>query len=633
MKGRRKSDSSPQAHRDRRGPKAFNPLVWDAFTQAKSADEFCHAWLVLVCAQVPSSRGAAILVEGVEANTFVPIAAWPEATADMARLSAVVERSLKEKRGVVLPDVKNGVRITNIAYPVMVGERVGGVVALDTAGSDAEVQAALHTIHWGCAWLSNMFVRRDLELAAQGTERVGSVLEVVAIALRHGKFQQALFEVANELRQRFAGSRVAIGLARHATVKVLALSEAATFEKHTAIVKAYTRAMEEVYDHGKPVCVSTRNRSADTQSAQHAQEEPPHPQHLALLACSGDTDVLSYPLIHGTRCIGVLVVEKSAESGFGAADLAWMEAFAALLTPIVDQRRAAERSAAGRMLDEGRTLLNKFFGPRHLVWKAAGSLTLLVLAVLVLVQMEYRVGAKTVIEGEVQRVAAAPFEGFIGASFVRAGDTVKKGQVLAQLDDRDLKIEQVRWASERDQYDNKLREAMASSDMTALQVLGAQLRQSQAQLALVTEKIERAHLTAPYDGLVVSGDLSQQIGSPVETGKKLFEIAPLQSYRVILQVDEREIRHVMPDQRGQMVITGIASDPLPLHVLKVTPVATAQDGKNFFRVEARLERTSALLRPGMEGVGKIEVGRRRLWWILTHSFTDWLTLSLWTWMP
>ena len=98
MKGRRKSDSSPQAHRDRRGPKAFNPLVWDAFTQAKSADEFCHAWLVLVCAQVPSSRGAAILVEGVEANTFVPIAAWPEATADMARLSAVVERSLKEKQ-------------------------------------------------------------------------------------------------------------------------------------------------------------------------------------------------------------------------------------------------------------------------------------------------------------------------------------------------------------------------------------------------------------------------------------------------------------------------------------------------------------------------------------------------------
>jgi RND family efflux transporter MFP subunit len=256
-----------------------------------------------------------------------------------------------------------------------------------------------------------------------------------------------------------------------------------------------------------------------------------------------------------------------------------------------------------------------------------------VLAELLLVHIDYRVSAKTVIEGEIQRVVAAPFEGFIGASFVRAGDIVKQGQALAQLDDRDLKIEQVRWASERDQNDNKLREAMATHDMTAMQVIGAQLRQSEAQLALVTEKIERAHLTAPYDGVVVSGDLSQQIGSPVESGKKLFEVAPLQSYRVILQVDEREIRHVKEGQTGQMVITGIAGDPMPLSVVKVTPVATAQDGKNFFRVEASLGDEAKRLRPGMEGVGKIEVGSQQLWWILTHSFTDWLILSVWTWMP
>jgi hypothetical protein len=82
-----------------------------------------------------------------------------------------------------------------------------------------------------------------------------------------------------------------------------------------------------------------------------------------------------------------------------------------------------------------------------------------------------------------------------------------------------------------------------------------------------------------------------------------------------------------------MVISGIAGDPTPFSVVKVTPVATAQDGRNFFRVEARLERAPPRLRPGMEGVGKIEVGERRLWWILTHSFTDWLRLTLWTWMP
>lgn len=601
---------------------------WDSFVLAKTSDEFFRAWLLLICSQVAGARAAAILIEGIEAHTFVPIAAWPQTAPDMARLSSVVERALSEKRGIVQPDSSKGVRFTHIAYPIMVGERVAGVVALDTGGSEEDVQAALRLIHWGSAWLSNMFARRELDMAIAGKERVGGVLETIAVALRHGKFQQALFEVANELRQRFACSRVAIGLVENATVKVTALSEAATFEKNTPIVKAYTNAMEEAYDHGKPVRVSTVIRSGAS-----VEEEKTHLQHLALLACSGDTDVLSYPLIQGTRCLGVVVLEKSAQSGFDAADLAWFDAFATLVAPIIAQRTAAERSSLSRLLGEAKNVFEKLFGPRHLVWKAAASLSVLVIALLLLVHLDYRVTAKTVIEGEVQRVAAAPFEGFIGASYVRAGDTVKKGQPLAQLDDRDLKIEQVRWASERDQHDNRLREAMATHDMTAVQVIGAQLRQTQAQFALVSEKIERAHLNAPYDGVVVSGDLSQQIGSPVESGKKLFEIAPLHSYRVILQVDEREIRHLAVGQSGKIVITGISDESMPLTVVKVTPVATAQDGKNFFRVEASLDRVPQRLRPGMEGVGKIEVGSRRLWWVLTHTFTDWLTLSLWTWLP
>lgn len=385
--------------------------------------------------------------------------------------------------------------------------------------------------------------------------------------------------------------------------------------------------MEEAYDRGGAV-IATTAKGGDEQPATRMS-----PRHIELLAQSGASDVLSHPLMQGTKCMGVVTLERSGEQGFGKDDLLWLDAFAALVTPVFGQRLAAERSSAVRAAGELRWFLDKLFGPRNLAWKAVVGAVALATVLLAVVPIDYRVSAKTVIEGEVQRVAAAPFEGFVGAAFVRAGDTVKKDQVLAQLDDRDLRIEQERWASERDQYDNKLREAMANHDLTAVQVIGAQFRQAEAQWTLVTEKIARARLTAPYDGIVVSGDLSQQIGSPVEAGKKLFEIAPLQSYRVIMQVDEREIRHVSLGQAGYLVITGIAGEPLPLVVTKVTPVATAQDGKNFFRVEAQLAEAPERLRPGMEGVGKIEVGSRSLWWVLTHSFTDWLTLSLWTWLP
>ena len=54
---------------------------------------------------------------------------------------------------------------------------------------------------------------------------------------------------------------------------------------------------------------------------------------------------------------------------------------------------------------------------------------------------------------------------------------------------------------------------------------------------------------------------------------------------------------------------------------------------NFFRVDAELDRVPARLRPGMEGVGKVLVGERRLIWIWTHEAVNWMRLALWRWLP
>jgi len=267
------------------------------------------------------------------------------------------------------------------------------------------------------------------------------------------------------------------------------------------------------------------------------------------------------------------------------------------------------------------------------VWKFCGSLAVLLIAALALIETDYQVRAKTIIEGEIHRSAVAPFEGFVAASFVRAGDIVRKGQPLCLLEDRDLRLERDRWNAEREQRLRELREAMATHELTQVQVIRAQVEQAQAELALVEEKLTRARVVAPFDGIVISGDLSQLIGSPVELGKKLFEIAPLDKYRVVLQVDETDIGYVRAGQDGRLLIAGIAGDSLSFKVTKVTPVATATDGQNFFRVEAQLADLPENLRPGMQGVGKVGVGERRLWWILTHGFTDWLRLTLWKWMP
>ena len=66
---------------------------------------------------------------------------------------------------------------------------------------------------------------------------------------------------------------------------------------------------------------------------------------------------------------------------------------------------------------------------------------------------------------------------------------------------------------------------------------------------------------------------------------------------------------------------------------KITPVNTPKDGRNFFRVEATPESKTDQVRPGMEGVGKIEVNQRRLIWIYTRDLVNWARLWLWSWIP
>ena len=602
--------------------------VWRTFAAPRSDAEFCQAWLALLCRQLPGIKAGVVLYQSAEANTFVPVAVWPEVTRDLSFLSKVAERALSEKRGVVHRPDDSPEAPVHVAYPIEVSQRMLGSVVLEaTPRSDAEIQALLRQLHWGIAWLHELAYRRELASLEIKADRIGSVMEILTTALQQTRLQQALFDVANNVARHLKCSRVAVGLVDEDTVRIGALSNAAWFEKNANIVKLYAAAMEEVYDRLAPY-VHRNNAAAD-----NARDAEPNSAHGRLARESGAQNILSVPLQLGAECIAVLTLERNDDSPFSADENAWVEALAGLLPPVIDQKRRAELGYLEHLREDWKKLLTRLFGPKYLIWKFSSTLILLLVAILVLVKIDYRVSAKTLVEGETQRVAVAPFASFVAESYVRAGDVVKRDQVLCALDDSELRLEQNKWKSEREQSSQKLREAMASHDLSAVQVLNAQMQQAEAQLALVEERLARAKITAPYDGVVISGDLSQLIGSPVELGKKLFEIAPLDAYRVILQVDEREISRVQIGQTGKLVITGIASDAIPFSVSKVTPVAIAQDGRNFFRVEARLDQIPAGLRPGMEGVGKISVGDHRLWWVLTHSFTDWLRLTLWTWLP
>lgn len=575
-----------------------------------------QAWLGRLCGMLDGVDSGLLVLEE-SPNVFAPVGVWPHGTRDVTHLGNAAQKCLTGRAGGTQPGKTDQTIV--ITYPIEVDGRLYGAVALEVSKRPvAGLQKINQQLSWGMGWLESHFWRQKSADAARQLERTAIALDAAALAGEYVKLEDASLAIASELCKRLACTRIAVGIERKNQIRLVALSNSAWFEKKSQFVAEIENAMDEALDQHKTIAYPPIEGLLKGIAVAHKD-----------IAKAGS--VLSVVLRAGGRGMGVITFER-ADTRFMLADVELCQATASLIGPILEMKEDATHWIAGRSAQQLRAATQALTDPRRPSFRYVAGFLLAFLIFISVFDVEYRVPAKAVLEGEVQRSVVAPFEGYIAQAYIRAGQTVKQGQLLAKLDDRDLLVERQKWSSEFEQNDRKYRDALAKRDRAQVRILAAQVAQTEAQLTLVEDKLARTAIIAPFDGIVVTGDLSQMFGSPVERGKLLFEVAPLDAYRVILKVDERDIRDVAAGQKGTIVLSGISAESMPLDVTNIS-IAEAEEGHNYFRVEGKLKHAPPRLRPGMEGVGKIIVGERTLIWIWTHRFSDWLRMLVWDWLP
>lgn len=476
------------------------------------------------------------------------------------------------------------------------------------------------------AWLRDPHGRAEATASAAVLRAAGTALLDPARALHlqnlllgQHDLATAATVLAGELAAGGGYDRVAIGMLDNGRVDVLALSHSAEHKPQQELLRAIASAMEEAIDQR----VTLRYPCAP--------DDPPFVvlAHAELAKRNG-CRLCTIPLVCDAEVVGALCIELTGVLP-QAHDLARLEHFASLIGPVLVLRRRAEQPWPARALESLRRSVARF-RRRDDPWpKIALGAGLAALAGLSLLPMSYRVGAPARIEGAVQRIVAAPNEGFLRSALVRPGDTVKAGDLLAELDSQDLLLEKRKWEGELAQHENSYSGALARADRAQFVISYAKATEARAQLDLVRQQLDRARLVAPIDGIVIKGDLSQSLGAPVRRGESLLTLTPAGQYRLIIDVDERDIAEVRHGQGGTLALSALPGDAIPFVVERVTPVATSRDGRNGFEVEARLEAADGVLRPGLQGVAKIEIDQRGALWTLGHRALDWLRLAIWRW--
>lgn len=233
---------------------------------------------------------------------------------------------------------------------------------------------------------------------------------------------------------------------------------------------------------------------------------------------------------------------------------------------------------------------------------------------------------------------AAQMMGNIVEIRVREGDHVKRGQVMAVIDDAqpraaldhavaaDLAAQQEISASESEftlaeatlkRYQTLYEKKSVSPqefDEIKARYQAAQARremaragQAQAKAALQQARtaVGYAHIVAPFDGLVT--EKKADLGTLSSPGMPIFTVEDLRHYRLETTVNETDLRYVRQGQQVSVSIDALGDRELKGKVLEIVPAA--DPASRSFLVRVKLPSDPAL-RSGLFGRAQFTRGER-----------------------
>lgn len=248
---------------------------------------------------------------------------------------------------------------------------------------------------------------------------------------------------------------------------------------------------------------------------------------------------------------------------------------------------------------------------------AAGAVAMVV-ALALLIPVPYRIACTARVEPVRQRMVAAPFDATLLECLVQPGDAVTAHQLLVALDGRPLQLEMESLHADLQRASKQHDSALATGRIADAQLANLERRQLQGRIELLEQRLAGLEVRSPIDGVVVSGDLRQEVGSPVEMGKPLLEIAPLRRMTIEVELPERDICYVRDGAAARVRLDAAATVPIDGHLETVFPAAEIRDERNVFVGQWEIDNAAGMLRPGMRGTAVVYGPARPFVWPLVR---------------
>lgn len=581
-----------------------------------SHDSWYFRWLMWLCRQLPHATAALIVSDINNNGQFSAVAVWPEDSNQDALLQDTAEQTLHQKKPLITPLDEANQYLGS--YPVLINAHLRSVVVLKfSAYTESELQKTLSIIEYCSGWIELAFSREMLGDLTSLSERQHVVLDSMAHVLGERDFDHAALRFVNLMVRHLAVDRVVLGFTHNNELRIHSESDSSGQSNKHELVRLTREAMQETVDQQETV-IWPEQGDAFKVSVAHKK-----------LAEQSTRALMTIPLVDRELCYGAILLERPDTKPFTYQEQLTAEALTNFVGVVLEDKRQSNLSYLAYTRKCIHKQLSDLVGPGHLTRKIVFSCVMFLSLFFAIMPGSYTIAADTVLEGAELRSVVVPFDSYLLKAQYRGGDSVRQGDVLAELDTREQRLQRISWLSQQATSRRQYEDALSKQERSKVQISNAQIQRAQAEIELLDYQISQAIMKAPFDALIVSGDLNQRIGSLIQQGEVLFELSPSERYRLAIYVNEYRINDIKPDQSGQLVLAALPDEKFSFTVTRINPRAEVRDGETVYLVEAELIDRSDMLRVGLEGVSQIYVDERLLIRVWTQNLIDWAKLQLW----
>lgn len=499
-----------------------------------------------------------------------------------------------------------------VAMPLLddEGDVLGAFALVTHTPAIREVAASIRTL----AMLASLQGRKQAEQAAPA--RKGPSGKALKRLAGFQDKHELLFAITGSLRNKAGCDVAAIGLVNGKRVKIECVSGQEEVKRGSPALMQLEGAMEECLDLNELVLVQREGGSPS-----------PPLLHRAASESAGDAPIASFPVRQGEDVIAIVTLRRPKEEPFIQDEL---DAFAELVQPYLEGLELvdrASRSVAKHVAASTKESTRSLFARGSWGRKAIAAAVFSFVAWFAFGTTDFTIEAPCTVSATDVQHLTAPFEGRLISAPLVAGDPFRTGDILATFDATALELDASRLRADREIARLDERQALAEGDALGVSHARLQIDSLGAQLDEIEHRIEEATVRAPFDGFVLEGDLRARIGDAATQGEPLFRLARAGSLRVELAVPEGDVLHVENGFSGEFACFARPEEPGPFEVNRIFPgVDPETEG---VRVEANALDTAPWLRPGMEGVARVDVGSRKVWWVATRKLVNSMHLRFW----